>query len=370
MNLTVNDATYDATRLMETVLRDGRPIAAEYPLVFQDGFDGRVIARLDGASTPEPRVVAACGILPRRLITPAATIPVGLVGSVATAPQHRGRGYGKEVLARAEAELASGGAVCSMLWADDAGWYRDQGWIPVGSECVFVLARGLELLLPEPDRARPATGADHGAIHRLYCTQPTRVDRSPSETSALLAGPGIKTLVAERDGGLVAYAVLGRGEDLRNVVHEWAGPIEEVLPLLRAHLEASAQGSEGIYIMVPPGEREMASFFEFTRTPGARGILCMAKLASLDATARLLDQVTPDEVEVEIVDVATQRISLTGPAGQDGRRGSIVLTGHELLLTLFPPRSDRKVIEVVEHEVGVALPNLPLEPFIWGLDSI
>jgi len=369
MNLTVNDPTHDAIRLMEAVLRDGRPIAAEYPLVFQDAFEGRVIARLDGA-TPEPRVVAACGILPRRLVTPVASIPVGLIGSVATAPQHRGRGYGKEVLARAEAELARGGAVCSMLWADDAGWYREQGWIPVGSECVFVLARGLELVLPEPEHARATTAADHAAIHRLYCTQPTRVDRTPAETSALLAGPGIKTLVGERDGALVAYASLGRGEDLENVVHEWAGPIEEVLALVRAHLEALPRDSEGLYVMVPPSDREMASFFEFTRTPGARGILCMAKLAALDATVRLLDQVTPREVDVAIVDAATQRVRLTGPAAADGRRGSIVLTGHELLLTLFPPRSDRKVIEVVEHEIGVALPNLPLEPFLWGLDSI
>jgi len=370
MNLTVNDVTYDAIRLMETVLRDGRAIAAEYPLVFQDGFGGRVIARLDRTSAPEPRVVAACGILPRRLITPAAAFHVGLVGSVATEPQHRGRGYGKEVLGRAEAELASGGAVCAMLWADDAGWYRDQGWIPVGSECVFVLARGLALLLPEPDQARPATSADHDAMHRLYCTQPTRVDRTSAETSALLGGPGINALVAERDGALVAYTVLGRGEDLRNVVHEWAGPIEDVLPLLRAHLEASPRDSDGIYVMVPSSEREMASFFEFTRTPGARGILCMAKLTSVDAAARLLDEVTPPQVEVAIVDAASQRISLTGPAREDGSRGSIVLTGHEILLTLFPPRSDRKVIEVVEHEIGVALPSLPLEPFLWGLDSI
>ena len=370
MNQTVNDVTYDAIRLMETVLRDGRPIAAEFPLVFQDGFGGRVIARLDDTSAAEPRVVSACGILPRRLVTPVAKFAVGLVGSVATAPRDRGRGYGKEVLARAELELANGGAVCAMLWADDAGWYRDQGWIPVGSECVFVLNRGLELLLPEPDRARVATSGDHDSLHRLYCTQPTRVDRTATETSALLAGPGITTLVAERDGALVAYAALGRGEDLRNVVHEWAGPIEEVLPLLRAHLEASPQGGEGIYVMVPSSEREMTSFFEFTRTPGARGILCMAKLASLEAAARLLDQVTPPEVKVAIVDPATQRVSLTGPARPDGSRGSIVLTGHELLLTLFPPRSDRKVIEVVEQEVGVALPNLPLEPFLWGLDSI
>ncbi|MEZ6014540.1 MAG: GNAT family N-acetyltransferase [Planctomycetota bacterium] len=364
MNVTVTDPTNEAIRLMETVLRDGRPIAREYPLVFQDGFPGRVIVKTVPRTGAEPEVVAGCAILPRRLVTPSASFDVGLVGSVATAAPHRGRGFGKDVLATAEAALTQTGAVCSMLWADDAGWYREQGWIPVGTEYVFVLHRGLELLMPDPDHVREATPSDFAAIHALYTTQPTRVDRAVAESCALLAGPGIRTLVAEREGDVVAYAALGRGEDLRNVVHEWAGPIEDVLALVRAHLEACPSDGDGVYVMVPPGGRDIAAFFDFTRTPGAQGILCMAKLASLDAAVELLGRVTPDTVSVSVVDAEQQRIRLDGPGG------AIVLTGHEVLLTLFPPRSDRKVIEVVENDLGVALPLLPLEPFLWGLDSI
>jgi hypothetical protein len=193
---------------------------------------------------------------------------------------------------------------------------------------------------------------------------PARVDRTAEETHALLSGPGIRTLVAERDGVVVAYASLGRGADLGNVVHEWAGPIEDVLALVRAHLEASPAHGDGIYVMVPPGAHDIGAFFEFTRTPGAQGILCMAKLASLDAAASLLQRVVPAEVRVSIVDRAAERLRLDGPTG------SVVLTGQEILLTLFPPRSDRKVVEVVEQELGASLPNLPLEPFLWGLDSI
>lgn len=365
MNPTVTEPANEALRLMEAVLRDGRPLAAEYPLVFRPGFPGRVIAKSAGGAPGAGReVVAACAVLPRRIVTPAASFTVGLVGSVATAAQHRGRGYGKEVVARAESELAKAGAVCSMLWADDAGWYRDLGWIPVGTEYVYVLNRGLELLMPDPEHVRPATPRDHAAIHALYTTQPSRVERTASETSALLSGPGIRTLVVDEGGKVVAYACLGRGADLANVVHEWAGPVERVLSLVRAHLEAAPPDSEGIYVMVPPGGRDMGAFFEFTRTPGAQGILCMAKLASLEAAAALLAEVTPDSVRVTIADAAAQRLRLDGPSG------SIVLTGCEILLALFPPRSDRKVIEVMELELGVKLDRLPLELFLWGLDSI
>ena len=364
MNLTVNDPKTDALRLREAVLRDGRPIAAEYPLVFRAGFPGGVVVRRAGQGGASDSVVAACARLPRRLITPAASFTVGLIGSVATAPEHRGRGYGKEVLARAAGELAAEGAVMSLLWADDAGWYRDQGWIPVGTENVYVLARGLELLMPEPEGLRRATAADHAAIHRLYTTQASRVDRTEAETSALLDGPGIRTFVAQRDGEVVGYASLGRGEDLRNVVHEWAGPIEVALSLFRAQLEASPESPDGIYVMVPPGARELISFFEFTRTPGAQGILCMAQLGNVEAAARLFSEVVPSDVRVRVVDVAAQRIQLSGP------QGSIILTGQEILLALCPPRGDRKVIEVIEQEVGAALTALPLQPFVWGLDSI
>ncbi|MEL6908063.1 MAG: hypothetical protein AAFP22_21825, partial [Planctomycetota bacterium] len=66
-----------ALELMERVLRDGRPMAAEYPLVFGPNATGEIeVAEADG------RPASACAWLRRDLVTPDATIPAAFVGSV------------------------------------------------------------------------------------------------------------------------------------------------------------------------------------------------------------------------------------------------------------------------------------------------
>ncbi len=57
-------------------------------------------------------------------------------------------------------------------------------------------------------------------------------------------------------------------------------------------------------------------------------------------------------------------IDVTGPSG------TLRLTDHEILLAMCPPRGDRRVTDVLEQEIGASLPNLPVQPFVWGLDSI
>jgi len=63
-----------AEGLMRAVLRDGRDLRPEYPLVFQDGFDGRVVI----AHEDEGAVRSTCATLVRDLVTPRATLRIGL----------------------------------------------------------------------------------------------------------------------------------------------------------------------------------------------------------------------------------------------------------------------------------------------------
>ncbi len=69
-----------ALSLMESVLRDGRAMAAEYPLVFEDDAPGRIEAVEANGS-----IASACAWLTRTLLTPSAEVPVAIVGSLAGA---------------------------------------------------------------------------------------------------------------------------------------------------------------------------------------------------------------------------------------------------------------------------------------------
>jgi GNAT superfamily N-acetyltransferase len=357
MNTLITEPTLAAESLMRNVLRGGRPIAEEYPLVFGAGAPGRVVSIGDA-----DEVVSSCAILRRECVLPGGGFSAGLIGSVVTDPRHRGEGLAAEVLASAEAELAAQGCALALLWADDAAFYADKGYVPIGTELDYLVTPDLLPLLPDPDGVRAATADDHAAIHALYETHPERVERTAAETAQLLAGPGVEALVRTRDGAVIAYTCVGRGEDLQSVVHEWAGIAEDVLACVRAHLEARlATVQPNLFIMVPPTCKGLVHYFDITRTPGALGVLGMAKLLDRGAARDLLARYLPDGVSAT---VRGAEVVLAGPAG------AVPMADDELLLALVAPKGDRQVLEVLERELGAQLGALPLTPFLWGFDSI
>lgn len=353
-NMTREEA---ALHLMERVLRDGRSMAAEYPLVFGENAPGHIeTVEADG----EP--AATCAWLARTLVTPHCEVPVALVGSVATEARHRGQGLGTAVVEQAVQNAAAEGAALLLLWADDSTWYQERGWVPFGTETVHVIDDTMAFLLPEPDGVRAATPGDAAAIHALYTRGRTRVARTEEETRAMLGVPAMETVVMERDGRVVGYACMGRGEDLQQVIHEWAGAPDTALPCVSALWRMHGAEHERLFMMVPPSEADFLAYFDFVKARSAAGILAMARVGSTEALAKVFDAATPAGVTAKATGPNT--IDLTGPGG------SIRLTDHQILLALCPPRGDRRVTDVVEQDVGVALPNLPIQPFVWGLDSI
>jgi hypothetical protein len=122
------------------------------------------------------------------------------------------------------------------------------GYAPFGSECDYLLVSEIVPLLPEPSGVRKLRPGDEPFLARLHARHPERVVRTSAETRALLGVPGMLTLVRERRGAPshppqpVAHACLGRGRDLADVVHDWSGEPEDVLALLRAHLERRFPG--------------------------------------------------------------------------------------------------------------------------------
>lgn len=351
-----------AEALMRRVLRDGGAIAAEYPIVFEPRFDGRIVSIAGRDGGP---VHAACAMLTRVLVTPEAEFPVGLIGSVATDPAYRGRGLATRVLRTAEATFRNEGCVVAMLWANDPGFYLRRGYLAVGTEMDFVVPRQHIPRLPAADGIREATPDDLPRVQELYERHPVRVRRSLEETGALLQGPGIELLVREEHGRVVAYSCQGRGDDLRGVVHEWSGRSQDVLALLRAHFERRApdEDSTHLVVMAPANARRLARDLDAIDSPSARGVLGMARLVSACAAASLLRRVAGPRITVT-ADEQERTITVAGP------RGEMTLDEEEIVLLLFAPGGDRRPVQALEAALGIDCPGLPLSPFVWGLDSI
>lgn len=346
-----------ALALMQSALRERGQLEAEYPLVFGDASSGDIIGLEEGDS-----LVSSCAILRRELMFEGQTLSVGLIGSVATAPEFRGRGFARKVLDEACSVLAKKGATIAWLWANDAEVYASMGWRPSGAELLYLVHPEQRTFLPNPKGVRPYGESDLDSVYALYQEHDCRVRRSRDEMRALLGVPGMTVLVQEENGRVIGYACVGRGEDLTQVMHEWGGGCPSVLALLHGHLDIADDEEDGsLYMMVPPGEKSIVDYFHITQTKGAIGFLGLAKIIHREGAASILKAQLPTDVLVEVT-----------PTLVILRRGKnrISLNDDDLLAALLAPKGDRAWAKKIEHRLRIETTDLPLLPFMWGLDSI
>ncbi len=214
-------------------LRGGRRgrIEGEYGSALRDGASQHLLIR--EAGRPAAHALACT----RRFHTEVGELAVGMIGLVYTDPAQRGRGLASRCVQTACEALEGLGARAILLWSDRPGFYARLGFRPAGRERLLLLDGALcERLAREVAAAgevSPPRGSDWAALERLYAAKPARAERPPGFLQSLAAGPECRVVVCRRAGKICAYAALGRGDDYRDVVHEWAGDAPGVMQCLR-----------------------------------------------------------------------------------------------------------------------------------------
>jgi len=348
---------------------EGADCEVEFPLVFAPCSGGETLELVE-----QGELRAACTLLVRefRLVAPRGRVlhvRGGLIGSVACEPAARGRGFGTRLLADAERTLRARGCAFALLWASDPGFYLARGYAPFGVECDYQLESELARRLPEPSGVRELRAGDAEFVQRLYLRHPVRVERTLDETRALLGVPGMLTLVRERAANPaqpaqpVAYACLGRGRDLADVVHEWGGAPEDVLALLRAHLERRfpAGRSGALFLMAPPSAGELGYRLLELGCASQRGILGLGKLLDVERCCELADALLAPEARATR---AGDGVALRGP------RAGVELDLDAFQGLLFGGPGVHAEARALLERLGLERAALPLEPFAFGLDSI
>jgi GNAT superfamily N-acetyltransferase len=356
----LHDPLEDAARaLMERVHGRAR-LTAEQPLLFDPRFTGRLLALHGGG-----KVRSACALLVREFVAQGSRVRGGLIGCVTTDPAFGRRGFATRLLAEAEAELARAGCAFALLWADDPRFYLERGYGPVGRELDFLLPGGFAAALPRPSGVRAMRAGDEPAIHALYCAHATRVERTAQESAALLACPGMTTLVLERAGAVAAYACLGRGADLGDAIHEWGGATEDVLGLLGAQLaaRAAADADGAAFVLVPPAEQELAARLVELGAVSSMGMLGLGRILDRGAALALLrERLAPHGSAA--LDPDGSSIRLRGP------RGEAFLDDEASLALLLGVEGVRHEVASLLAGLGLEAARLPVDVFAWGLDSI
>lgn len=200
-------------------------------------------------------LVAGLAVLVRRFATSCGDLAVGMVGSVVTRPDLRGRGLSARLQEAALARLEQEGVPLAALWTDRPEIYAGRGFVPAGWEWHADLTTAELPATAAPLTVRPFRPDDAAAVAALHDAHPWRAQREPGDARRLYGMPGTRGLLAVAGDGPVAAIFCGKGADFPGYVAEWDGPLSGVLPLLAA---ARAQGLAEA-VLIPPGGEDLAA---------------------------------------------------------------------------------------------------------------
>jgi predicted N-acetyltransferase YhbS len=119
------------------------------------------------------RVVAHLRLLRREMRFGACHLPITCIADMATAPEHRRRGYASALLALAEQRMREEGSVLGVLRTRKIDFYRKRGWVVCGRHSYSVAAPHAilsHLVEREPATRLPVrkTGQAAGPLHVRY----------------------------------------------------------------------------------------------------------------------------------------------------------------------------------------------------------
>jgi len=185
-----------------------------------------------GAVDGEGRLAGGLSVLVRPFATGCGEIAVGVVGSVVTRPDCRGRGLSSRLQASAVALLQRQEVPLAALWTDQPEIYAGRGFTPAGWEWHAGLETATLPPPPPPVVIRDWEPADAPATAALYADHPWRTLRRPGDAGRLYGMPGTRGLVAVAAGQVRAAVFCGKGADFPDYVTEWSGEPGLVLALL------------------------------------------------------------------------------------------------------------------------------------------
>ena len=351
-----------ALRFVNSIFRPQAPnsMEHEYSLVFgKDNIENmRVIVK---GSEVISHTAIYCSTLRSRELA----FKVGGISAVATHPDYRGRGLASRVMRDCISVMRERGCHLSFLWTDRHSFYRNLGYEPSGSFYLFKPTPSSLSDAPPDCEIVPYAPERLPEIVEIHDRELLRTERTAKEYETYFALSRTQTLLALRDRKVSAYAVMGKGRDLRGFMHDWGGDPRDLLRLARELAALSETGE--IYVLAPVHENDFTSLLTGMSVPSAFMKLIMLSVIDVNGLSSMVSGYVSSRLgrDFRIVqDVAGVKIKV-------GREEAYVEPARMLAGVMFGPEPPSSFLSGFSEDTLSALERaLPIPLFIWGLDWV
>lgn len=175
------------------------------------------------------KLVAAAGVRLGTAQFPSSPLCVALMGAVATAPAYRGRGLASQLVSVLVQWAAQRGAALAVLWGSEHQLYQKLGFLPCGSQVSIPLH---SLVALDQGIQKVSTGWSPGILKALKSRR-SGLEIRDLDRGWLAAHKNVQWFWTGEANQVTAYAAMGRGIDLSQMVHEWGGEPHALLSILK-----------------------------------------------------------------------------------------------------------------------------------------
>lgn len=244
----------------------------EYPLAFSEGNLANVRYIKDNDS-----IVAHAVMQPHLIRTQYHLFKVGLIGSVVTSPEHRGRGYSSEIINSCLQAAHKQACDFAVLWTDNFNFYGKFGFELAGSEIACEVPTEFQYPAKESLKFMNTNKIAADALLKLYNNHSLRTLRRAEEVQKYLNIPQSKVYTAwnKMTGQLEAYCVMGKGADFQSYIHEWGGSVSSILATLQHMVQIE---KKKLTLITPPQCTNLIQQLEDHGAEKFYGILAMIKI--------------------------------------------------------------------------------------------
>ncbi len=349
---------------LDSELRPNLPwsITNEYPLAFspQNVPNIRII-------TNEQQILSHAVMRPIHIKTTAGLFKVAAIGSVVTSTDYRNQGLSTKILESCLESASQSGCEFAILWTHLHDFYRKLGFELAGSETSTIWDRNLNIDAKGLKFLNTAKVSPE-AIHKLYGYHTVNSLRTLSDTAKYLQIPNTRVYTAwDEKNNLKAYAIEGKGADLKAHVHEWGGGVAALLPLFN-YIYQTQQAT--VTIMAPRHSQNLFRKMNELGLQTNEGFLGMIKPIN---TMSLFTKVKRYARMQGISDlVLEKKLDQNGDRYVFGFENNIFTTDlmSDITRLLFGPQKPSQIHKFDQDTADRLDKIFPLDMWIWGWDSI